>query len=232
MVNLVKTIVCLANSRKESGRCIAGRVWNDEGKPGEWIRPVSDRPKEEVSEYERSYEDGSTAQVYDIIDIPLIRAKPQGWQSENWLLDPEYYWEKHDRIDWSDLHKLTDPVDHLWINGPKTIYGINDKIEPSASGQLGDSLRLIKLKGMDIAVFVPYQDYGKTKRRVQARFTYNNATYQLWITDPIYERRYLMKENGEYQIGECFATISIGEFDRSYYKLVAAIFEPTLEEEN
>ena len=47
-----KRIVCLANSRKLSGRCVAGRVF-DGHEVGEWVRPVSARQNEEVSEYER-----------------------------------------------------------------------------------------------------------------------------------------------------------------------------------
>ncbi len=54
MATTTKRIVCLANSRKLQGRCIAGRELVS-GKPAAWIRPVSDREHEEVSEYERQY---------------------------------------------------------------------------------------------------------------------------------------------------------------------------------
>ena len=71
----VKRIVCLANSRKLSGRCIAGREF-DGRRAGDWVRPVSDSEHEEVSQRERQYEDGSDPKVLDIIDVPLVEARP------------------------------------------------------------------------------------------------------------------------------------------------------------
>ena len=53
---------------------------------------MSNRSGREVSEYERSYKDGSDPRVLDIISIPVLKPRPEGWQTENWLLDPEYYW--------------------------------------------------------------------------------------------------------------------------------------------
>jgi hypothetical protein len=43
-----KTIVCLANSIKDNGRCIAGREVLA-NRYGGWIRPVSDRATAELS---------------------------------------------------------------------------------------------------------------------------------------------------------------------------------------
>ncbi|HXF07312.1 MAG TPA: hypothetical protein VNK45_02110 [Candidatus Acidoferrales bacterium] len=50
--------------------------------------------------------------------------------------------------------------------------------------------------------------------------------YHLWVTDPIYERAYLARSDGDYGIGESFVTVSLGEPHKGYcYKLIAAIIE-------
>src|SRR5687768_5938409 len=127
MARIVKTMVCLANSRKLSGRCVAGKELN-EGSPGEWIRPVSDRPHQEVSEYERHYQDGKDPRVLDIINTPLKRHQPATYQSENWLLDPDHYWARAGSVSWNDLFELIDTPRLLWINGFSTSNGSNDRI--------------------------------------------------------------------------------------------------------
>ena len=99
----VKRIVCLANSRKYSGRCIAGKELLADGRPGRWIRPVSARENEEVSEHERQFHDGSDPRLLDVMDVPLLNPLPKDYQQENWLLDPASYWEKVRRIGWQEL---------------------------------------------------------------------------------------------------------------------------------
>lgn len=157
---LKKRIVCLANSRKLSGRCIAGREITDR-RVGGWIRPVSSREYEEVSEYERQYEDGQDPQVMDVIDIPFLKPKPKGYQQVNWLLDPHEYWRKTGRARWKDLARMTETAASLWINGYHTYSGRNDKIPLEMTDRLGSSLRMVHAERVRLSVFYSWIDVWK-----------------------------------------------------------------------
>ncbi len=223
-----KRIVCLANSRKLSGRCIAGKVVVDRSFKG-WIRPVSSREFEEVSEYERQYRDGQDPQVMDVIDIPFIGPKPKEYQQENWLLDPEYYWSRKGKVNWDDLGKLADPISPLWIDNYSTYSGCNDKIPVDLVSGIDSSLRLLHVNSIELSTFAPGATFGNSKRRLQGRFMYSGQEYRLWVTDPRYERGYLSKQDGDYKLGECFLTVSLGEpYEGAVYKLIAAILERRL----
>ena len=223
----VKRIVCLANSRKLSGRCIAGKELLEDGRPGQWIRPVSARETEEVSEYERQYEDGSDPRVLDVVDVPLLNALPKNYQQENWLLDPNYYWERVRKIGWNELGQYADPVTPLWNNGHNTFTGLNDQVPETTALTLRYSLRLVRVSDLALAVFPPGQTFGNSKRRVQERFHHGGDEYWLWVTAPDSERKYLQMPDGDYSIGDAFLTVSLGEpYRGNSYKLIAAIIEP------
>ena len=81
-VPYVKTIVCLANSQKARGRCIAGKEVLEGGKCGGWVRPVSARPKAEVLLSECRYLDCAVPALLDILDVPLLRAIPANPQKD------------------------------------------------------------------------------------------------------------------------------------------------------
>jgi hypothetical protein len=188
---------------------------------------VSVREHEEVSEYERAYQDGSDPSVLDVIDVELLKPRPKGYQQENWLLDPQVYWGKAGRITWRELAAFEDPAGVLWLDGHSTYNGHNDQIPLALAGGLTTSLRLVRVDQLTLRVFTPGETFGNTKRRVQGRFTHHGAEYRLWVTDPRYERAYLARPDGEYQVGPCYLTVSLGEpHNNSVYKLIAAIIEP------
>jgi hypothetical protein len=221
----IKRIVCLANSRKLNGRCVAGIELSQDARV-RWIRPISAREHEEVSEYERQYEDGSDPRLLDVMDIPVLEPRPKNYQQENWLLDPNRYWRKAGRASWHDLQRFVDHVTPLWINGESTYNGLNDRIPLAQAGNIDSSLRLLRVDRLALSVFKPGEAFGNPKRRVQGRFRHVGVDYHLWVTDPVYERGYLAKADGDYELGEGFLTISLGEpHNDACYKLIAAIIE-------
>lgn len=221
---LTKTLICLANSRKTSGRCIAGIEVDAQYRPLGWIRPVSDRPGGEVSEHERGYQDGSDVQVLDVVQIPLLEPRGHDYQQENWLLDAAFYWTRVGQYAPRNLHRLVSTPTTLWTPGSSSYNGGNDRVPLATAQGLRDSLRLIQVAALQVAVFAPGAQFDDTKRRVQGRFTYAGSQYRLWITDPKIERQYLAMDNGEYELGPCYLTISLGEpYGGWAYKLIATV---------
>lgn len=81
----VKRIICLANSRKLGGRSIAGIEIDEDGKH-RWIRPISEGGYGELYDVHRRYQGGAEPRVLDIIDVPVIRQKPEAFEQENWVI--------------------------------------------------------------------------------------------------------------------------------------------------
>lgn len=213
---VTKRVVCLANSRKGGGRCVAG---TERDEPHTWIRPVSARPGEAVSFDERKYANGTEPQLMDIIDIPLIRACPAGHQPENWLLDPEAWWVKAGEAGWDDLGEFAFDGGPLWINGDASGRGQNNRIAVTRIHEVTDSLRLIHAPHLTVHVSTSFGD-----THVDGEFDFGGTTYKLNVTDPAMETTYRALPNGKYNVGECYLTVSIGEeFHGYHYKLIAGV---------
>jgi len=222
----VKRIVCLANSRKEGDRCIAGKELLGSGEPGAWVRPVSDREDEAVNANERQYADGSEPDILDVVDVPVCEARPKGYQQENWLLDPGHRWKRIRRVAPQALERLVDSAGPLWIDGYDTHHGRNDRLPLERAGSLNNSLRLIRVGKLVLDVFAPRIEQGDFKRRIKGGFRHAGEDYRLWVTDPVCEQTYLNRPNDRYQLGECYLTVSLGEPYQGYaYKLIAAIIQ-------
>jgi hypothetical protein len=223
-----KRIVLLANSRKHAGRCLAGRE-QVAGHFSGWIRPVSSRDGEELSEKERELEDGSDPKVLDVFDVQLLQAKPHACQSENWLIDDRYYWTKVGKLSWLEARALAENPPTLWVNNDSTYNGQNDQISQKSAASLTTSICMIHVNSLELHVVVPGAAFNNPKKRVQARFRFNGADYWLWVTDPQIERVYLAGAPRVEKIGESLITVSLSEpHEKSagvfyQYKLVAAL---------
>jgi len=214
---IVKQIVCLANSRKLNGRCVAGKELID-NVPQSWIRPISARVDGEVSESERKLRGGGEPNVFDVVNIALLEHKPKGHQRENWLLDTQECWTRSGFVSYADLDNYLDPDKPLWGNDFKS-----DRVLSTIASTYEDSLRFIHIKKLTLSV---EDGYEQSKRKLRGIFYHSGLEYNLSVTDPYYEGIYLQKTKGVYKINDCYLTISLGEPYNGYcYKLIATIIE-------
>jgi len=216
-------ILCLANSRKISGRCIAGKIAEE----NKWIRPVSNRESEEISEEERRYEKGQMPKLLDIISIPVKEHKPMLHQNENYLIDDDYYWMKTGSFQGS-LNDLLDSPKDLWETGYSSYQGTNDRMPEKMCANYSESLYLIKPQNLEIIVRVEGKEFGNAKRKVRAQFEYNSTTYLFPVTDPVVESKYLSGNDGSFNlpIENIYLCVSIGLPYNGYcYKFLASLIE-------
>ncbi|WP_157009827.1 dual OB domain-containing protein [Sphingobium sp. YBL2] len=227
MPNYDKTILCLANSRKTSGRCIAGREIAN-GNLGAWIRPVSARENAELSEEDRRFENGRDPRVLDIVRITLIEPKPHAFQIENHLIDADYYWTLQGRATWQQARAAVDGTGRpLWSNMSSSYSGVHDRVAEDQAVPADGSLRLIEVHDLQVNVVVEGAEFGNGKRKVRGRFTHGGVQHYLSITDPPVERQYLLGQNGAIQVGHALLCISLSEpFNGWAYKLIAAVITP------
>lgn len=221
----VKRIVCLANSFKTGGSCIAGRIVLGSGKYGGWLRPVSARPTQEVWTSECRYKNKEHPKLLDIIEVPLLKAVPHNHQTENHVIDATSRWVKTGELPFDELESLRERPESLWINSDSTETGTLNCISQSEAGTLRDSLVLIKKKNFTIEVGSKTWG-GRTKKIYRGNFRYNGTDYSLNLTDPVATNAFTAKDEGEYLLNDVYLCISLTEpyvKDGRCHKLVAAI---------
>jgi hypothetical protein len=113
------TFVCLANSRKHSGRCLAGKALYN-GTYSKWIRPFTEHPSEELQYNEHCLQTGQDAAILDLLEIKLLEPKGTLHQQENWLMDVSVPLKKKGSMGLEELSKLVDSPETLWGTGTST----------------------------------------------------------------------------------------------------------------
>lgn len=214
----VLRLLCLANSRKLGGQCIAGLRLDN----GRWIRPVSNFPDGTLYPSNYRLNDGSTPQLLDIIEVGLESPRPAQHQPENWLIDGTR---------WRLVRRpgTRQEIDMMWSHvtqGPALFGNCEDRVPEGAN--VGHSLTLVRVQNLRWRI----TSYGE-KRKTRALFGLSGTVYDLAITDNTIEQGLGNLEEGIHLIDsapgfsanqEVLLTISLGEpFEGNCYKLVAAI---------
>lgn len=218
-----KTIVCLAASWKHHGTCIAGKEYVN-GRFGAWIRPVSNRPGEEINWGERKKDNGYPTNVLDIVTISLDKPKPHLHQPENHVIASGSVWQHQKMLYANQIRGAIDGrINKLWVNGYSSTNGTNDQVPQKYLQQQSFSLALIQPKDFFIHAVNEVKGF-EPKRRYRATFTLNGVDYKLVSTDPWIKKHYDQKDVGSYKIDDPIVCVSLGELiDGCAYKLVASV---------
>ena len=236
---ITKRLAILANSVRSNNHCIAGKELNLRDNKwywGDWVRPVSLHGEGEINNRECMCSNGMQTLILDTVEIAFSEKQQCDSQPENHLIDSSIKWKKTGKLPNSSLLDIIEEPDNLWLHrGTKTDRIHSDHaIESVVPFQ---SLYLIRPNNLHFKIWQAedqYYDYPRKHRR--AIFSYNNAHYNLSITDPTMESRYfrnfppLNEPAVEIQPNEpnnCLLVVSLAKpfTDGYHYKIVATVLE-------
>lgn len=173
--------ICLANSFKEGGRCLAGIELDANNNPvilngrPKWIRPVCNSGHGEVPNNIAEH-----IQILNILEIDITGHKPQDYQSENVAFKENSIRVVENFIP-SQLVNLCDNKNLIFGNRGKAVSQEN-------IANLNHSLMLVEVTEFEVTQKV-YED-RPDKPQVRLVFTYNGNRYDFPVTDPAFLLRY------------------------------------------
>jgi len=211
-----KQLICLANSKKFNGRCVAGLELKDE-EAGDWIRPVSTIQGGAVP-LPIQLASGENLELLDIIEVTLLGHHPDACHVENWLYDASKPWRKVGTFDPGELGGLVDEPADIWGTG--TGWS-NSAVRKSESETLGSSLLLVAVKRARMLV----KKWPQGDTSVSVDFDYASDNYEFKVTDPQQKKRYIGKGAGSYALaGPVYVCASLTELHgEERTKLAAAV---------
>ena len=215
-------LLCLANSRRDGGRCIAGI----DLKSGKWVRPVkSDSSPFTMSEV--SYKNDTSPNVLDKIKIRVLRSKASYYHPEDCIVDQRFRWE---RIGGCKRKNISQYVD---ATAPYLFKDSNDRLlaRDLENQPLSKSLMLVRLPSV---TFRKMWGQNKYRPQIRALFKHRGFEYNLVVTDDAWEGKFAKRDGpywdmGDYTFNDTFyLTIGMGEkFGSYHYKLVVAVITDT-----
>jgi hypothetical protein len=221
---LRKTIVCLANSYKHGGRCIAGI----DIESGAWIRLCGRSPDGALCVSEYVLDDGTEPRLLDLIEVQLHYALPSVAHPEDWQIVPARWSLIQRPASAAHLQKLAASAD----KSTTILRGYRDRMTTTELQQKPMQSSLVLIFPSDIHWWIR-EENGKRKSR--ALFRRHHVTYDFAVTDPHWLDRLNLMPPGIYPhatfadpSAETWLAVSLSEaFHGWHYKLVAAVIVQT-----
>ncbi|MEK7222223.1 MAG: hypothetical protein AAB130_03850 [Nitrospirota bacterium] len=214
--------ICLANSIKKGGRCIAGLRTNGEG----WVRPVNPLTG---SLYSHQYvlDNGRDIELLDIVKVSLQEPCPQPYQPENWTLNNQP-WHFVRQLSHSEAKST---IESIIVSGPDLLGNQFDSVPQYSLEQNPVKASLALIEPGELKWRITTNRYDRLQAR--ACFTFGGCNYDLSITDPVWKERlttslpigfHVVSDADLPRRERLYFTISLGApYRGSCYKLVAAV---------
>ncbi|MCM1307363.1 MAG: hypothetical protein NC223_02055 [Butyrivibrio sp.] len=208
-----KEIIILTKSVKHGGFCVAGL----DRSSGEWVRLVSGNEANEhsVSQRDMCYENGYEIEIFDIVEVDIIKHYPSNVQKENYLYNENATWKK------KGVSNLQEVVNLHGYDTPKFIFGNEDiKLTDENISLTNKSLLLVHIENAQY--FIKTFPEGK---KIQLNFRYNGTRYSyIRVTQKDLLQFFSDKTDGFYDANEevfVFSLTDKYEKTGKYYKVMA-----------
>ena len=218
-----KYFICLANSYKRGGRCIAGveivtnnsGVWkpvrNDDGRP-RWIRPIAKTTYGEIPNFV-----SEGIELLSVVKLTNVVPCPEQAHVEN------VYYSQMKQCEYNVLLE------------PSILNQLIDSKHQSIFHNRGRAVSAEMLMGINYSLMLihpdkasAYRDENREKSKNRMKFTYYGVEYDFPITDPSFLEEFKREPERYDKIPDVYLALSLGlEFEGWHHKLVAGVIIPT-----
>ena len=217
-----KYFICLANSYKHGGRCIAGIevvpqsdgslgiVRHDDGRP-RWIRPVSMSANGEIPNHL-----AESFKIFSLVKLTDVEPCPDNAHTE------DVHCTRMEICPF-ELSPTKDFLNQLIDTQHKAVFYFRGKSIPTTIiDRLDYSLMLIHPDNA-----CAYCDEGRENSKYRMKFTYNGSNYDFPITDPVFLEQFKKSPDSYADLDGVYLVLSLGiAFEGFHYKLVATVLIP------
>jgi hypothetical protein len=218
-----KHFICLANSYKHGGRCIAGIevvpqsdgslviVRHNDGRP-RWLRPLSMSVNGEIPNHL-----AESFKIFSLVKLTDVEACPDKAHSEDVHCSRMEFCH-------SEITSTQEFLDQLIDTKHQAVFYFRGKSIPTTMiDRLDYSLMLIHPENA-----CAYCDEERENSKYRMKFTYLGSNYDFPITDPVFLEQFKKAPDRYTDLKGIYLVLSLGlEFEGFHYKLVATVVFPT-----
>lgn len=215
-----KYFICLANSYKRGGRCVAGVeimydtsgewsvVRNNDGTP-RWVRPIANTTYGEIPVV-----DAAKIKYFSIVKLTDVTPCPK----EIHIEDVYYSHMSVCGVVSPNLDVLNQFVDKIH----NLIFFNRGRAIPVDS-HLFNAYSLMLIHPEKVCTYI---DNSWEKPKTRMKITYCGSIYDFPVTDPYFLDEYSENTDSQNEVEDYYLTLSLGlEFEGWHHKLVAAVFK-------